>query len=174
MENPVFLPPSCVCVIQDDGCRIKGSEVCNMTIQTALDQFPSLRGCVCAWKEEEGEELCDSIQALATQCQLQPGAVFSVLSQISFYRWNYIFVYQRRCVVLCEQTLLCCRMRVVNIRLAVKCICWRIMFPFYPDSSSAEEERGDGLAVKHFNRTWWFFKIVHCRGFQSLSLWALR
>ncbi|KAM9345468.1 GDNF family receptor alpha-like [Symphorus nematophorus] len=53
----------------DDGCQIKASEVCNMTIQIALDQFPSLRGCVCAWEEEE---LCDSIQALATQCQLQP------------------------------------------------------------------------------------------------------
>ncbi|CAB1457681.1 unnamed protein product [Pleuronectes platessa] len=41
-----------------------------MTIQTALDQFPSLRGCVCAREEEE--DLCDSIQALAEQCHRKP------------------------------------------------------------------------------------------------------
>uniref|UniRef100_A0A3P8TNF1 GDNF/GAS1 domain-containing protein n=1 Tax=Amphiprion percula TaxID=161767 RepID=A0A3P8TNF1_AMPPE len=60
IENPVLLPPSRVCVIEDEGCQIKASEVCNMTIQTILDQFPSLRGCVCAWEED----LCDSIQVL--------------------------------------------------------------------------------------------------------------
>uniref|UniRef100_A0A7N6AMR9 GDNF/GAS1 domain-containing protein n=1 Tax=Anabas testudineus TaxID=64144 RepID=A0A7N6AMR9_ANATE len=42
------------------GCQIKGSEVCNMTIQSVLNQFPSLQGCVCDWQEE----LCGSIQAL--------------------------------------------------------------------------------------------------------------
>ncbi|XP_039994391.1 GDNF family receptor alpha-like [Xiphias gladius] len=52
----------------NEGCQIKGSEVCNMTIKNMLDQFPSLRGCVCAW----GEELCDSVQALATQCHRKP------------------------------------------------------------------------------------------------------
>ncbi|KAK5853919.1 hypothetical protein PBY51_015033 [Eleginops maclovinus] len=51
-------------ICEDEGCQIKGSEVCNLTIQTVLDQFPSLHGCVCAWEEE----LCGSIQALATQC----------------------------------------------------------------------------------------------------------
>ncbi|KAF3842180.1 hypothetical protein F7725_024131 [Dissostichus mawsoni] len=51
-------------ICEDEGCQIKGSEVCNLTIQTVLDQFPSLRGCVCAREEE----LCGSIQALATQC----------------------------------------------------------------------------------------------------------
>uniref|UniRef100_A0A8C9ZUB9 GDNF/GAS1 domain-containing protein n=1 Tax=Sander lucioperca TaxID=283035 RepID=A0A8C9ZUB9_SANLU len=66
MENPVFLPPSCVCVNQDEGCQIKGSEVCNLTIQTVLDQFPSLHGCVCAWEEE----LCDSIQGCFCKTQL--------------------------------------------------------------------------------------------------------
>lgn len=81
MENPVFLPPSCVCVIQDEGCQIKGLAVCNMTIQTALDQFPSLHRCVCAWEEER----CDSIQSLATQCHQKPGAVFSVVSVIIIY-----------------------------------------------------------------------------------------
>ncbi|XP_071336935.1 GDNF family receptor alpha-like isoform X2 [Trachinotus anak] len=55
-------------ICNSKGCQIKGSEVCNMTIQTVLDQFPSLRGCVCAWEEE----LCDSIQALATQCHGKP------------------------------------------------------------------------------------------------------
>uniref|UniRef100_A0A3Q2V3K9 GDNF/GAS1 domain-containing protein n=1 Tax=Haplochromis burtoni TaxID=8153 RepID=A0A3Q2V3K9_HAPBU len=68
MENPVFPPSSYVSVIQDGGCQIKGSEVCNMTIQTILHQFPSLPGCVCAWEEE----LCDSIQVLATQCHQKP------------------------------------------------------------------------------------------------------
>ncbi|KAM4591023.1 GDNF family receptor alpha-like isoform 2-T2 [Odontesthes bonariensis] len=53
---------------EDEGCQIKGSVVCNITIQTALDQFPSLRGCVCAWEEE----LCDSIQVLASQCPRKP------------------------------------------------------------------------------------------------------
>ncbi|KAM4729456.1 GDNF family receptor alpha-like [Anableps anableps] len=53
----------------DDRCQIKGSEGCNMTIQAALDQFPSLQGCVCTWEEE----LCDSIQVLATQCLQKPG-----------------------------------------------------------------------------------------------------
>ncbi|KAM3605753.1 uncharacterized protein V6R79_004030 [Siganus canaliculatus] len=53
---------------RDEGCQIKGSDICNMTIQAALDQSPSLRGCVCSW--EEG--LCDSAQALATQCRRQP------------------------------------------------------------------------------------------------------
>ncbi|XP_070834347.1 GDNF family receptor alpha-like isoform X1 [Chaetodon trifascialis] len=57
-------------VCRGGGCQIKGSEVCNMTIQAALDQFPSLQGCVCAWEEE----LCDSIQALAAQCHRKPAA----------------------------------------------------------------------------------------------------
>ncbi|XP_022619164.1 GDNF family receptor alpha-like [Seriola dumerili] len=57
-------------ICNNEGCQIKGSEVCNMTIQTILDRFPSLRGCVCAW---EGE-LCDSIQALATQCHKKPAS----------------------------------------------------------------------------------------------------
>ncbi|XP_074532331.1 GDNF family receptor alpha-like [Halichoeres trimaculatus] len=58
--------------ICDDGaCQIKGSAGCNMTIQAILDQYPSLQGCVCIWKEEEEEELCGSIQALATQCSLK-------------------------------------------------------------------------------------------------------
>ncbi|XP_068184222.1 LOW QUALITY PROTEIN: GDNF family receptor alpha-like [Antennarius striatus] len=52
----------------DEGCQIKGSEVCNMTIQTAMDQFPSLQGCVCSWEEE----LCDSIQTLVAQCHRKP------------------------------------------------------------------------------------------------------
>ncbi|XP_041804059.1 GDNF family receptor alpha-like isoform X2 [Chelmon rostratus] len=55
-------------ICRGEGCQIKGSEVCNMTIQTALDQFPSLQGCVCAWEEE----LCDSMQALAAQCHRKP------------------------------------------------------------------------------------------------------
>uniref|UniRef100_A0AAX7T8Q2 GDNF/GAS1 domain-containing protein n=1 Tax=Astatotilapia calliptera TaxID=8154 RepID=A0AAX7T8Q2_ASTCA len=80
MENPVFPPSSYVSVIQDGGCQIKGSEVCNMTIQTILHQFPSLPGCVCAWEEE----LCDSIQVLATQCHQKPGAVFSEVSTIIY------------------------------------------------------------------------------------------
>lgn len=63
-----------------------------MTIQSVLDQFPSLRGCVCDWQEE----LCGSIQALATQCHRKPGAVFSVLSVIINYRWIYTFVCQRQ------------------------------------------------------------------------------
>ncbi|XP_073338500.1 GDNF family receptor alpha-like [Pagrus major] len=58
-------------VCGDEGCRTKGSEVCNMTIQTALDQFPSLRGCVCTWKEEG---LCDSMRTLAEQCHRKPAA----------------------------------------------------------------------------------------------------
>uniref|UniRef100_G3NSL7 GDNF/GAS1 domain-containing protein n=1 Tax=Gasterosteus aculeatus aculeatus TaxID=481459 RepID=G3NSL7_GASAC len=55
-------------VCEDEGCPMKGLEVCNLTVQAALDRFPSLHGCVCAWEEE----LCDSIQALATQCQHKP------------------------------------------------------------------------------------------------------
>lgn len=96
-----------------------------MTIQTALDQFPSLQGCVCAWEEE----LCDSMQALAAQCHRKPGALFSVVSEISIYRWNCVFVYQRRSDVLCERTLLCYRMSVMNNRLDLRSICWRIMIP---------------------------------------------
>ncbi|XP_059215880.1 GDNF family receptor alpha-like [Centropristis striata] len=57
-------------ICEDDGCQIKGSEQCNLTIQTVMDHFPSLSGCVCAWEEE----LCDSIQALATQCHQKPAA----------------------------------------------------------------------------------------------------
>uniref|UniRef100_A0A3Q0SKA9 GDNF/GAS1 domain-containing protein n=1 Tax=Amphilophus citrinellus TaxID=61819 RepID=A0A3Q0SKA9_AMPCI len=57
-----------LCFIQDGGCQITGSEVCNITIPAILYQFPSLRGCVCAW---EGE-LCDSMQVLATQCDQNP------------------------------------------------------------------------------------------------------
>uniref|UniRef100_UPI0037E88BB2 GDNF family receptor alpha-like n=1 Tax=Semicossyphus pulcher TaxID=241346 RepID=UPI0037E88BB2 len=49
----------------DEACQIKGSELCNMTIHTVLDQYPSLQGCVCVWEEE----LCDSIRALAAQCR---------------------------------------------------------------------------------------------------------
>ncbi|XP_035462897.2 GDNF family receptor alpha-like [Scophthalmus maximus] len=59
-----------ICNSEDEECQIEGSEVCNLTIQSALDQFPSLRGCVCAWEEER----CDSIQALATQCHRKPAS----------------------------------------------------------------------------------------------------
>ncbi|XP_030603525.1 GDNF family receptor alpha-like [Archocentrus centrarchus] len=55
-------------ICEDGGCQITGSEVCNITIPAILYQFPSLRGCVCAW---EGE-LCDSMQVLATQCHQKP------------------------------------------------------------------------------------------------------
>ncbi|KAK2824207.1 hypothetical protein Q5P01_021382 [Channa striata] len=55
-------------ICDDEGCRIKGLEGCNMTIQSVLDQFPSLRECVCARQEE----LCGSIQALATECHRKP------------------------------------------------------------------------------------------------------
>uniref|UniRef100_A0A672HM48 GDNF/GAS1 domain-containing protein n=1 Tax=Salarias fasciatus TaxID=181472 RepID=A0A672HM48_SALFA len=55
MENPVCLPCYSVCVIQDEGCQIKGSEVCNMTIQTVLDQFPSL--AVMDWKTSALKDL---------------------------------------------------------------------------------------------------------------------
>ncbi|KAK5908375.1 hypothetical protein CgunFtcFv8_016441 [Champsocephalus gunnari] len=57
-------------ICEDEGCQIKGSEVCNLTIQTVLDQFPSLHGCVCAWEEEH----CGSIEALATQCNQKTAA----------------------------------------------------------------------------------------------------
>lgn len=64
-----------------------------MTIGAVLDQFPSLQGCVCEWKEE----LCDSIQELATQCQRKPGAVFSVFPEIKdsyqYYSY-YVFAQQ--------------------------------------------------------------------------------
>ncbi|CAJ1067510.1 GDNF family receptor alpha-like [Xyrichtys novacula] len=53
-------------VCYDEACQIKGSPVCNMTIQAVLDQYPPLQGCVCVWEEE----LCDSVQALSTQCSL--------------------------------------------------------------------------------------------------------
>ncbi|XP_030012687.1 GDNF family receptor alpha-like [Sphaeramia orbicularis] len=52
----------------DEGCQIKASEVCNMTIQAILGQFPSLRGCLCAQEEER----CDSVPVLATQCLQKP------------------------------------------------------------------------------------------------------
>lgn len=46
----------CLCY-SDKGCQMKGFEVCNLTIQTALDQFPSLIGCACAYQED----LCASM-----------------------------------------------------------------------------------------------------------------
>ncbi|XP_034040812.1 GDNF family receptor alpha-like [Thalassophryne amazonica] len=57
------------CGVNDRACRLKGSTVCNMTIQAVLNQYPSLHGCVCTWEEE----LCDSLQALATQCLQKTG-----------------------------------------------------------------------------------------------------
>ncbi|XP_056148220.1 GDNF family receptor alpha-like [Lampris incognitus] len=52
----------------DEGCQIKGSKVCNMSVQSILDQFPSMQGCVCAWEEQ----LCASLQMLTTQCNQRP------------------------------------------------------------------------------------------------------
>lgn len=63
----------CLCC-PDEECLMKGLEACNLTIQTTPDQFPSLRRCVCNWEEE----LCGSIQVLATQCHQRTGAVFSI------------------------------------------------------------------------------------------------
>ncbi|XP_053731946.1 GDNF family receptor alpha-like [Synchiropus splendidus] len=59
-------------VCEDGGCQIKDSMICNMTIKTVLDQFPSLRACLCV--EEQEEELCGSVHDLATQCLPQPAA----------------------------------------------------------------------------------------------------
>lgn len=58
---------------------MKGFEVCNLTVQNALHQFPSLRGCACAWEDD----LCDSVLVLAAQCHGKPGAVFSLVSDKS-------------------------------------------------------------------------------------------
>ncbi|XP_063346962.1 GDNF family receptor alpha-like isoform X1 [Pelmatolapia mariae] len=77
-------------ICEDGGCQIKGSEVCNMTIQTILHQFPSLRGCVCAWEEE----LCDSIQVLATQCHQKPAVQLTrsaVMDWQSSTLLNYVY-----------------------------------------------------------------------------------
>lgn len=75
MENPVVFFFVClvplVCEIEDEACHIKGSEVCNLTFHATLDQFPSLRGCACAWEEK----LCDSVQELAKQCSRKTGGV---------------------------------------------------------------------------------------------------
>ncbi|XP_051935441.1 GDNF family receptor alpha-like [Hippocampus zosterae] len=49
-----------------EGCQIKGTEVCNLTIQTALDRFAGLPGCVCAWEEDR------DTQALLAQCESRP------------------------------------------------------------------------------------------------------
>ncbi|KAM9848247.1 GDNF family receptor alpha-like isoform 2-T2 [Aulostomus maculatus] len=59
-------------ICDDEECHVTGSEVCNMTIQAVLEQFPSLRGCVCAWGEQQEEDLCGSIPQLATQCPRRP------------------------------------------------------------------------------------------------------
>ncbi|XP_005915582.1 GDNF family receptor alpha-like isoform X1 [Haplochromis burtoni] len=77
-------------ICEDGGCQIKGSEVCNMTIQTILHQFPSLPGCVCAWEEE----LCDSIQVLATQCHQKPAVQLTrsaVMDWQSSTLLNYVY-----------------------------------------------------------------------------------
>ncbi|KAM4607479.1 GDNF family receptor alpha-like [Polymixia lowei] len=55
-------------VILDEGCQIQGSKVCNMTVPSILDQFPSLQGCMCAWEEEP----CTSLDVLTTQCHQKP------------------------------------------------------------------------------------------------------
>lgn len=109
----------------DDRCHMTGLKACNLTIQTALDRFPSLQGCVCALEEE----LCDPIQALATQCHQKPGAVFSVVYEISICRWNYSFVYRRQSDALWEQTPLFSVMHVMNSRLDLISIDW-ILFLF--------------------------------------------
>lgn len=125
-------------------------EVCDMTIQTVLDQFPSLQGCVCTWEEE----LCDAIQVLATQCHRKPGAVFSVSSEKSIYR-EITFLFTKG-NLMHERGLLCFRMSVKNNRLTLIGIYWiganHVSCCLY--SSSTEEERSDRLAVEQFNRLW--------------------
>lgn len=61
---------SSFCEENVERCQMKGSLVCNMSLQALLELFPSLRGCVCA---QEGD-LCDSIPALAAQCHQKPEA----------------------------------------------------------------------------------------------------
>ncbi|XP_036403132.1 GDNF family receptor alpha-like [Megalops cyprinoides] len=52
-----------VCHVTAGSCRIMESEVCNMTIQYMLDQFPVWSGCLCL-----GKDYCSAPQLLAPQC----------------------------------------------------------------------------------------------------------
>ncbi|XP_056291931.1 GDNF family receptor alpha-like isoform X2 [Pseudoliparis swirei] len=97
-----------------EGCQIKGLAVCNMTIQTALDQFPSLHRCVCAWEEER----CDSIQSLATQCHQKPAAKqrrSSVMDWQSSDLLGYVYDHSASCL---DQIGVCVSDAVCNRYLA--------------------------------------------------------
>lgn len=144
MENPVFLPPPCVCDIQDEGCQIKGSEVCNLTIQTAMDQFPALRGCVCAWEEE----LCDSIQELAAQCPRTPGADVlhkHVCVELHFSLTKVILRTSETAVQQNE------RHEKQTVLMGI-CCGGANAFSYHLNSNPSTVKHTDGLAVKQVNR----------------------
>ncbi|XP_020316201.1 GDNF family receptor alpha-like [Oncorhynchus nerka] len=70
-----------ICHPKDGSCQIKVSKVCNMTIHSILDQYPTVRGCLCAW-----EEPCTSLELLTSQCL--PETDGQALSSSVRPRWN--------------------------------------------------------------------------------------
>lgn len=65
-----FSTSSPLCSNPDGSCQIKVSKVCNMTIHSIVDQYPTVRGCLCAW-----EEPCTSLELLTSQCLPETGAL---------------------------------------------------------------------------------------------------
>ncbi|KAL0964655.1 hypothetical protein UPYG_G00327110 [Umbra pygmaea] len=57
------------CNHKDESCQITDPKVCNMTIQSILDQYPTVIGCLCTW-----EEPCTTLDVLALKCLTETGS----------------------------------------------------------------------------------------------------
>ncbi|XP_028845142.1 GDNF family receptor alpha-2 [Denticeps clupeoides] len=57
-----------ICHFEDGGCRTKGAELCNLTVQSMLAQASLRHGLVCS-----GEEPCTFLHLLASHCQTANG-----------------------------------------------------------------------------------------------------
>ncbi|XP_064808822.1 GDNF family receptor alpha-like [Oncorhynchus masou masou] len=80
-----------ICHPKDGSCQIKVSKVCNMTIHSILDQYPTVRGCLCAW-----EEPCTSLGLPTSQCLPETGAtILSYIVQICQKSHHCALVYKK-------------------------------------------------------------------------------
>ncbi|KAK0133675.1 GDNF family receptor alpha-like [Merluccius polli] len=119
-QQPAVIAPAC----GDDGCQIKGLEVCNMSVRAILERFPSLERCMCVWAVEEEEEveeevgLCLALQALATQCHQSPAMQKrSAPSDMDWKDSSLIGVAYDRGGSCLERMTLCVRDKVCNQNL---------------------------------------------------------
>ncbi|XP_072293055.1 GDNF family receptor alpha-like [Eucyclogobius newberryi] len=95
-------------------CQMKESVVCNRSLSSVLELFPSLRDCVC----EQHTDMCASIPALLAQCHQKPAAERQKGSENDWHSSTLLDLVDDTSRVCLDSIRLCLNDAVCNRRLA--------------------------------------------------------